>query len=53
MTDLPAYMAEAGEAFKARAIAYGGEPEVTQTLIGVSALVQDRLKIEIKCVVHL
>lgn len=36
--------------FGARAAAYGGSPEVTQTLIGVNALLLPELKLEIKCV---
>ena len=36
--------------FTARAEAYGGTPEVTQTLIGVNALLLPELKLEIKCV---
>jgi hypothetical protein len=39
--------------FAARESAYGEQPEVSQTLIGVTALVDPRLKIEIKCVAHL
>ena len=36
--------------YGARAAAYGGQPEVTQTLIGTTALVLPGLKLEIKCV---
>ena len=39
--------------FGARAEAYGGMPEVTQTLIGVAALLLPELKLEIKCIAHL
>ena len=39
--------------FGARAEAYGGIPEVTQTLIGVAALLLPELKLEIKCIAHL
>jgi enamine deaminase RidA (YjgF/YER057c/UK114 family) len=39
--------------YGARAEAYGGKPEVTQTLIGVVALVLPALKLEIKCIAHL
>ena len=39
--------------FGARAEAYGGSPEVTQTLIGVDALLLPDLKLEIKCIAHL
>lgn len=53
VTDMAGFMSEAGEVFKARALAYGGEPEVTQTLLQITALVRDNLKVEIKCVAHL
>jgi enamine deaminase RidA (YjgF/YER057c/UK114 family) len=53
VTDMAGFMAEAGSIFKHRAMAYGGEPEVTQTLLQVVALVQPELKVEIKCVAHL
>ena len=39
--------------FGARADAYGGKPEVSQTLVQVAALILPELKIEIKCVAHL
>ena len=39
--------------FGARAEAYGGTPEVTQTLIGVAGLLLPELKLEIKCIAHL
>ena len=39
--------------YGARAEAYGGIPEVTQTLIGVAGLVLPELKLEIKCIAHL
>lgn len=39
--------------YTARAEAYGGIPEVTQTLIGVAALLLPELKLEIKCIAHL
>ena len=39
--------------FGARAEAYGGIPEVTQTLIGVAGLLLPELKLEIKCIAHL
>ena len=39
--------------YGARAEAYGGIPEVTQTLIGISGLVLPQLKLEIKCIAHL
>lgn len=39
--------------YGARAEAYGGVPDVTQTLIGVVGLVLPTLKLEIKCIAHL
>ena len=39
--------------YGARAEAYGGIPEVTQTLIGVAGLLLPELKLEIKCIAHL
>jgi enamine deaminase RidA (YjgF/YER057c/UK114 family) len=39
--------------FGARAEAYGGIPEVTQTLFGVGELLLPDLKLEIKCIAHL
>ena len=53
VTDVSEVMKEAESIFGARAKAYGGIPEVCQTLVQVSALVQADLKIEIKCVAHL
>ena len=38
------------EMFTKRAQAYGKQPEVTQTLIGVNALLLPDLKLEIKCI---
>lgn len=53
VTDMPSVMAQVNEVFAARAAAYGGRPDVTQTLVGVSALVDPAFKIEIKCTAHL
>ncbi len=39
--------------YTARAEAYGGIPEVTQTLIGVAGLLLPELKLEVKCIAHL
>lgn len=36
-----------------RESAYGGMPEVSQTVVQVAGLVQPELKIEIKCIAHL
>jgi enamine deaminase RidA (YjgF/YER057c/UK114 family) len=46
-------MSQVQEIFTARASAYGQRPDVTQTLVGVSALVDPAFKIEIKCTAHL
>ena len=53
VTDMAQTMAEVQEVFAARAAAYGGRPDVTQTLVAVSALVDPAFKIEIKCTAHL
>ena len=53
VTDIAQVMNQVQEVFAARAAAYGGRPDVTQTLIGVTALVDPSYKIEIKCTAHL
>ena len=53
VTDVQEVMTNVETIFAARESAYGEQPEVSQTLIGVTALVDPRLKIEIKCVAHL
>lgn len=53
VTDMSELMASSDAVFAARAKAYGGIPEVCQTLVQVSALVLPELKLEIKCVAHL
>ena len=53
VTDISQTMAQVQEVFDARAAAYGGRPDVTQTLVAVSALVDPAFKIEIKCTSHL
>ncbi|MEZ7819389.1 MAG: enamine deaminase RidA (YjgF/YER057c/UK114 family) [Candidatus Azotimanducaceae bacterium] len=53
VTDVQEVMKNVGSVFAVRESAYGQPPEVCQTLIGVSALVDPALKIEIKCVAHL
>ncbi len=53
VTDMAETMAQVQEIFAARASAYGQRPEVAQTLVGVSALVDPAFKIEIKCTAHL
>jgi 2-iminobutanoate/2-iminopropanoate deaminase len=53
ITDMGEFMKASESVLGVRAEAYGGVPEVCQTLIQVSALVMPELKIEIKCVAHL
>ena len=53
VTDMSELMANADAVFGERAKAYGGIPEVCQTLVQVSALVLPELKLEIKCIAHL
>lgn len=53
VTDIGDVMANAEGVFGARAQAYGGTPEVSQTLVQVVALILPELKIEIKCIAHL
>lgn len=51
--DIDECMENVSEIFAEREKIYGCKPEVSQTLIGVNALVQPNLKIEIKCIAHL
>ena len=50
VTDVEECMQQVGELFSAREKVYGRKPEVSQTLVGVTALVDPVLKIEIKCI---
>jgi enamine deaminase RidA (YjgF/YER057c/UK114 family) len=50
VTDINDLMANVEEVFAAREEAYGGKPEVSQTLVQAAALVLPDLKIEIKCI---
>ena len=52
VTDIAGIMADAKAVFGARTEAYGGEPEVTQTMVEVAALVMPELRVEIKCVAY-
>ena len=52
VTDIDECMENVSEIFAERERIYGRKPEVSQTLIGVNALVQPNLKIEIKCIAH-
>ncbi|MDC3126811.1 RidA family protein [Gammaproteobacteria bacterium] len=53
VTDMDECMENVSEVFAEREKIYGCKPEVSQTVIGVNALVQPNLKIEIKCIAHL
>ena len=53
VTDVEDCMDNVGEIFQARERIYGCKPEVSQTLIGTTALVAPSYKIEIKCIAHL
>lgn len=53
VTDMTDVMSNSDAVFGARAKAYGGTPEVCQTLLQVSGLVLPELKLEIKCIAHL
>ena len=53
VTDMAELWANVEEVYGAREVAYGGTPEVSQTVVQVVALVQPELKIEIKCIAHL
>jgi 2-iminobutanoate/2-iminopropanoate deaminase len=50
VTDVAGVMADAKAVFTARAEAYGGDPQVSQTMVQVAALVMPELLVEIKCV---
>ena len=53
VTDMQAAMGNIEELFTIRAEAYGGNPDVTQTMVQVAGLVMPELMIEIKCIAHL
>ena len=53
VTDMPDVMSQVEAIFGTRVEAYGRRPDVTQTLVGVAALVDPLFKIEIKCTAHL
>ncbi len=53
VTDMNELFVNIEDVYGAREAAYGGNPEVSQTVVQVVALVQPELKIEIKCVAHL
>ena len=53
VTDIEECMTNVSEIFDSRKRIYKCKPEVSQTLIGVSALVDPKYKIEIKCISYL
>lgn len=53
VTDMSETMKNVEGIFGSRAHAYGGVPEVSQTLVQVVGLVSPEMKIEIKCIAHL
>ena len=53
VTNIEECMTNVGEIFDSREKIYGCKPEVSKTLIGVSALVDPKYKIEIKCIAYL
>jgi len=53
VTDMHELFGNIEDVYGAREAAYGGTPEVCQTVVQVAALVQPELKIEIKCIAHL
>jgi enamine deaminase RidA (YjgF/YER057c/UK114 family) len=53
VTNIEECMTNVGEIFDSREKIYGCKPKVSQTLIGVSALVDPKYKIEIKCIAYL
>lgn len=53
VTDMNALMDNVEAVYSERESAYGGMPEVSQTVVQVVALVQPELQIEIKCIAHL
>ncbi len=53
VTDMNEIMSNMESVFGVREKAYGGTPEVCQTLVQIGALVMPGLKIEIKCIAHL
>ena len=53
VTDMQECMDNVDEIFTARERIYGCKPEVSQTLVGTSALVSAVCKIEIKCIAAL
>ena len=53
VTDVNECMENVSEIFREREAIYGCKPEVSQTLVGISALVQPQYKLEIKVIAYL
>ena len=53
VTDVNECMENVSEIFSEREIIYGCKPEVSQTLVGISALVQPQYKLEIKVIAYI
>ena len=53
VTDVNECMKDVSEIFNEREIIYGCKPAVSQTLVGISALVQPQYKLEIKVIAYL
>lgn len=53
VTDMNELMGNVDAVYGERESAYGGMPELSQTVVQVVALVEPELKIEIKCIAHL
>ena len=53
VTNVDECMKNVTEIFSEREKIYGCKPEVSQTLVGIGALVQPNLKIEIKCIAYI
>lgn len=53
VTNMDELMENVEAVYGERESAYGGMPEVSQTVVQVVGLVQPELKIEIKCIAHL
>ncbi len=53
VTDMDECMQNVSDIFEARESIYGCKPEVSQTLVGTSALVDPINRVEIKCIAYL
>lgn len=53
VTDMAELLENIEAVYAAREAAYGSRPDLCQTLVQVSGLVEPALKIEIKCIAHL